>query len=272
MWWEVSAIPWSQRGGEEGAHLSALPALQPHWGRSVNDPSLLRQQLRWHLMVRQKGGDHKTDTPAFFPSTAWGDDGEGSGRRKRCLVWLICRQRNPSPFFRRLETDYCWCRQCCALAPPVCGRVLCVSQPKRTDTSGKGGKSTLAMYHTKVTREKNGFKSGSITLLLDHVVCLLINGAWGTSCCPKQGWLPRAGTSSSQVSCWSHMSIGTVCEEQADPRPSLGHGRVCSPGMLASWYYFNLNLLFSLFFTGLFKDSSPNPVRDDNFLPKQCIG
>lgn len=47
--------------------------------------------------------------------------------------------------------------------------------------------------------------------------------------------------------------------------------RVFSPGMLASRYHFILNL-FSLFFTGLFKDSSPNPVRDDTFLPKQCIG
>lgn len=30
--------------------------------------------------------------------------------------------------------------------------------------------------------------------------------------------------------------------------------------------------LFSFFFTGLSKDSSPNPVRDDAFLPKQRIG
>lgn len=63
-----------------------------------------------------------------------------------------------------------------------------------------------------------------------------------------------------------------LCEGQADPQPSMGLGRVFSPGILASWYHFILNLLFSLFFTGLFKDSSPNPVRDNTFLPKQCIG
>lgn len=60
--------PVEQRGGEEGAPLKALPALQPQWGRPVSAPP--RQQLRWQLMVHQKGGDHNTDTPAFFPSTA----------------------------------------------------------------------------------------------------------------------------------------------------------------------------------------------------------
>lgn len=44
------------------------------------------------------------------------------------------------------------------------------------------------------------------------------------------------------------------------------------PDVLTSQWHLILNLLFSLFFTGLFKDSSPNPVRDDTFLPKQCIG
>lgn len=51
-----------------------------------------------------------------------------------------------------------------------------VSQPKGVDTSGKGGKSTSVMYHTKVSQEENELKSGSVTLLLDHAVCLLISG------------------------------------------------------------------------------------------------
>lgn len=70
-------------------------------------------------------------------------------------------------------------------------------------------------------------------------------------------------------SCSSH---GTACEGRADPQPSLDLGRVLGPGVLASMGSFILNLLFSLSFPGLSKDSSPNPVRDDAFLLKQCIG
>ena len=88
------------------------------------------------------------------------------------------------------------------------------------------------------------------------------------ACCPEQGERPWGAQGPRPVprESW-HSAKG-----QADPRPSLGRGRVPGQGMLASLWRSILILLFSLIFTGLFKDSSPNPVRDDAFLPKQSVG
>lgn len=90
------------------------------------------------------------------------------------------------------------------------------------------------------------------------------------SACPcKQNRKDPIPTELLSGSCLSH---GTACEGQADPQPCLDLRRMLGPGVLASMGCFILNLLFSLFFTGLSKDSSPNPVRDDAFLLMQCVG
>lgn len=111
---------------------------------------------------------------------------------------------------------YCWCKAVLRVlqrlerhrALGIRGRVLWVLQPKGMDTSGRG----KALYEciNKVRREKVIFKSGSITFLLGHAVCLLTDGAHAA--------LSRtARTPSPQSSCWSRRSRRTACEGQADP-------------------------------------------------------